>query len=576
MLVSDDLRLVQQFSVVIMQNPLHIYASALPFTPIESAIRRAYLPLFPSLPRVIAGLHQNWSSVFSIFGGRSQPYGGGSVRSIAFSVDGSRIAIASDDHIVRLWYHQSGTYFELKQHTAGVTSVSFSPDGAMMASSSHDGLACIWDATANTTSPVHILRVDDLDPSGHSLTSVAFSQDSQLVASGSSAGSIYVWDLSVDPPSKRQLSKHASWICSLVFVNDCSRMTSCSIDGKVCIWDTQTWDCIRQPWDRHLYGVNFVTLSLDGSRMAICFVDGSLKFEDIEYGSDAPLSASSRSVSIAISPDRHLGVAYSNDRSPLFSGFGDQISVNDTDAARKPISFVAFSPIRDHLSTRCTDGSIHLYSPPANRPTLQVICTDAGPAGPVVFADDGAQVAFSTSDGSIRTRDLTNERVRSIPLQQLGACLSCYLFPRTNHTFLPSTRMATFGFGISRRGPSLANSPMKAIGSILSHSLPIILGLQSVHPPVLALFTTTWKVTVFLGSHQLVREPLYRLFSLRIRELNCLLSMVGDIRWMLLVEILILRLLGSLSAALSTLRFRQMDQESPVHLLLAKLPCGTA
>jgi WD40 repeat protein len=165
------------------------------------------------------------------------------------------------------------------------------------------------------------------------------------VASGSSAGSIYVWDLSVDPPSKRQLSKHANWICSLVFVNDCSRMTSCSIDGKVCIWDTQTWDCIRQPWDRHLYGVNFVTLSSDGSRMAICFVDGSLKFEDIEYGSDAPLSASSRSVSIAISPDRHLGVAYSNDRSPLFSGFGDHISVNDTDAARKPISFVAFSPI---------------------------------------------------------------------------------------------------------------------------------------------------------------------------------------------------------------------------------------
>jgi WD40 repeat protein len=38
----------------------------------------------------------------------------------------------------------------------------------------------------------------------------------------------------------------------------------------------------------------------------------------------------------------------------------------------------------------------------------------------VVFADDGAQVAFSTSDGSIRTRDLTNERVRSIPFAAAG------------------------------------------------------------------------------------------------------------------------------------------------------------
>jgi len=187
-LASDGVRFIQQFSVVIAQNPLHIYASALPFTPTESAIRKTYLPLFPGLPRVITGLDSHWPPVVSTFSGRRYSYSS-SVGSIAFSTDGSRIVIGSDD-AMWLWYHKSGMRVKLEQH--GVTSVAFSPDESMIASSSFDGEACIWDVTAKTTHLLYRLKTqqpystEDITASPWMyipppLVSVAFSPDSRLV-----------------------------------------------------------------------------------------------------------------------------------------------------------------------------------------------------------------------------------------------------------------------------------------------------------------------------------------------------------------------------------------------------------
>jgi WD40 repeat protein len=427
-LASDGVRLMQQFSMVIMQNPLHIYASVLLFAPTESPLRKAYLPSFPSLPRIVTGLDSHWSSVIStinIGNGRScqsiDSIPEDSVRSITFSSDGSCIVIGSDDSVVRLWDHKSGTYIELGQHSSVVTCVAFSPDESMIASSSVDGSVRVWDAKAETMTLKYEFQIDNIEHVDSSvvfrpaLTSVIFSPDSHFIASGSSTGAIHIWDLSIEPSLEWELLGHTSWICSLVFLPGGSQMASCSVDGMVCIWDASTWGFIRQPLDRHLYGVNSITFSPCGSRIAICFVDGSLKLESVGSCGDEQPEILSPFLSIKISPDCSHSVAYSSNCPPcLSSGSGAPIPIT---GAETPVSFTftTFSPTSHHVACRCGDGTIRLYDISANPSSFRVVCTDMGNTGPMAFTDNGLEIGFYASDGSIHTWNIGGETMRSVP-----------------------------------------------------------------------------------------------------------------------------------------------------------------
>ena len=69
------------------------------------------------------------------------------VRSLAFSLDGTRMASASRDQTVKVW--DMKTYQEvisLRGHTDTVRAVAFSPDGTQIASASLDGTLRVWDA----------------------------------------------------------------------------------------------------------------------------------------------------------------------------------------------------------------------------------------------------------------------------------------------------------------------------------------------------------------------------------------------------------------------------------------------
>ncbi|KOU97999.1 WD40 repeat domain-containing protein, partial [Streptomyces sp. XY533] len=70
---------------------------------------------------------------------------------VAFSPDGSLLATASFDGMVRLWDPTTHRPVDRPSigHTRPVTAVAFSPDGSLLATASFDGMVRLWDPTTH-------------------------------------------------------------------------------------------------------------------------------------------------------------------------------------------------------------------------------------------------------------------------------------------------------------------------------------------------------------------------------------------------------------------------------------------
>jgi WD40 repeat protein len=68
------------------------------------------------------------------------------VRSVAWTLDGTKIASASDDKTIKVWNAQMGQCVStLSGHSDSVNAVSWRPDGTVLASGSVDKTIKLWD-----------------------------------------------------------------------------------------------------------------------------------------------------------------------------------------------------------------------------------------------------------------------------------------------------------------------------------------------------------------------------------------------------------------------------------------------
>ncbi|KAK5681376.1 hypothetical protein LTR17_027471, partial [Elasticomyces elasticus] len=143
-LVQDALRFSMSHKQMIEIYPLHVYVSALLFSPQRSIIRRWFQHEVPTWISVKPAVDEEWSACLQTLEGHS-----GWVWSVVFSADSSRLASASFDRTVRIWDTSSGQCLRtLEGHSDGVNSVVFSADSSRLASASDDCTVNIWDASS--------------------------------------------------------------------------------------------------------------------------------------------------------------------------------------------------------------------------------------------------------------------------------------------------------------------------------------------------------------------------------------------------------------------------------------------
>ena len=163
--------------------------------------------------------------------------GKGYVYDIAFSPDGTQLAVASS---IGVWIYdkQTGKALDLlTDHTGRVYSVCFSPDGTMLASGSYDRTIRLWD-----------LRTGQMQArlTGHkgSVYSIAFSPDGQTLASGGRDEFIRFWDVKTGA-LLRTIAGHVGRVAGVMYSPDGKKLASYGHDKKINIWAAGTGEFVK-------------------------------------------------------------------------------------------------------------------------------------------------------------------------------------------------------------------------------------------------------------------------------------------------------------------------------------------
>ncbi|MEV4091369.1 WD40 repeat domain-containing protein [Streptosporangium saharense] len=324
------------------------------------------------------------------------------VSGMAFTPDGTWLAVASLDGTVRLWdttfHHSTGHRLP---GSGDANAVAFTPDGTRLAAARADGSIRLLDTDG---------RQAGAPLTGHAggVDAVAFSRDGTRLASGGSDETARVWDVATRRQIGIPLTGHTGGIDTVAFSSDGTRLATGSWDGTVRLWDLTAHRQIGTPLTGHTGGVHTVAFSQDGTRLVSGSWDGTVRLWDVatQRQIGTPLADPNGEV-VAVA-----AVAFSPDGATLASGADGEVRLWDT-ATHGPIgvplightgavNVVEFSPDGATLVTADENGTVQLWDVAVRKPIGAPLADRAGAVAAVAFAPDGTTLTGAGSEGTIR------------------------------------------------------------------------------------------------------------------------------------------------------------------------------
>jgi WD40 repeat protein len=306
----------------------------------------------------------------------------GQAVAVAFSPDGTRLASASYDHMVRVWDVLTGrTLHTLSGHTEQVLAVAFGSDGARLASAGIDKTIRLWDVAKGEPLPTTF--------EGHTsrINAVTFSPDGKTLASASEDKTLVLWDVATGE-SLRTFKGHRGDVNAVSFSPDGRHLASASDDNTLKLWDVETGGTLRT-FTGHTHWVTGLAFSPDGGQMASASLDNTLKLWDVASGM----------------PVR------------TFNGHTDFVNA------------VAFSPDGARLASASWDNTLKLWDASTGK-ALRTLSGHQDDVVSVAFSPDGSRLASASDDTTIMMWQLLPTPPRQPPLL---ACAPTFVEPSGNN-----------------------------------------------------------------------------------------------------------------------------------------------
>lgn len=237
-------------------NPLVRWASGRKRNVRQSLILPFLFLCFTLLP---SGSAQNVTQ-WRVPEGNAAPSDTTAINAIAFSLDGTQLAIATTNGIT---LYDTYTGKELSLFSApldNTVALAFSPDNRTVASASGDATLHLWD-TRTSEHRTHFI--------GHTypVVALAFSPDGNTLATGSFR-EIRLWNLTTPQPTQTSvLEGHRDMVTTLAFSPDSKILASTSFYGTILLWDIETGQR-RHNLPAHTDSITALTFSPDNRTLA--------------------------------------------------------------------------------------------------------------------------------------------------------------------------------------------------------------------------------------------------------------------------------------------------------------------
>ncbi len=317
------------------------------------------------------------------------------VLSVAWSPDGKRLVIASQDKTARIWNaDRRGEPLVLRGHEADVTLAAWSPDGRRIATASKDKTLRVWSADGQGEPLV-------LRGHGDVVYWVAFSPDGQRLVSVSNDKTVRVWN--ADGQGEPLLLRgHEEAVHSAAFSPDGQRLVTASNDKTVRVWnaDGQGEPLVLRGHEDAVYSAAF---SPDGLRIASASNDRTVRVWGAD-GQGEPLVFRGHEGavgSVAFSPDGLRIVSASSDRTVRLwfaDGRGDALVLRGHE---NTVWSAAFSPDGLRIATASNDKTARVWSAGDSGQTL--VLRGHGRGVPLAaWSPDGRRVVSVSYDKTAR------------------------------------------------------------------------------------------------------------------------------------------------------------------------------
>jgi WD40 repeat protein len=248
------------------------------------------------------------------------------VSSITLSPDGELLAVAGDDHLVRIFNVERGELLRvLRGHADGVMAVSFFPDGRQLLSGGEDRLAILWDVQTGA-------RLRSLPAQAESIYTAVCSPDGRLMAIPSSADTLRLYR--PDGTIEAQLACRCTDLRAVAFSPDGKLLAAGARDGRLTVWRLDPMTPILDA-AVHRRRIRALAFSPDGQTIAVGGEDVTIGLRDLTTGQEL--------FSLASRPGKTLAVAFCGPQWLAAGGTSNTIRVWNLQTQKEELQFVGHS-----------------------------------------------------------------------------------------------------------------------------------------------------------------------------------------------------------------------------------------